>query len=189
MKTTPLAKPVAAAKPAAAASPSFSAPSSTVRPTSVVDYRSNVERQAREQKSVGNILAYVVYALIGLFLIGASLAGYGTYVLSKQIREQSVTVGDLDSRLSGQTKILADQNQVLEQQLKLTMSTIVTAQAQVVRQQEVIAKQQESISKLTSNNQDLSAALRSERQTRADETSALRSRVRKLENQSNSQRN
>jgi hypothetical protein len=172
MKTTPSASPA----------PSTSTPSttaarptaSTLRAASVVDYRTNVERQSREQKSVGDILSIIVYTLIGLFVVGASLSAYGANVVFKQLRQQSVTVSDLDARLSAQNSALADQ-------LKTTMTTLSEAQAQIGREQELILKQQETINKLISATQDNSAALKSERATRAEETSSIRARLRDLE--------
>jgi hypothetical protein len=169
MKTTPSASP--------APTPSTSPPrstASTLRTASVSDFRSNVERQSREQKSVGDLLSILVYTLIGLFVLGASLSGYGAYVLSKQIQQQSVTVGDLDKRVT-------DENLALSDQLKTTMTTLSEAQAQIGREQELILKQQETINKLISATQDNANAIKSERATRADETLSIRERLRDLE--------
>ena len=150
--TTSSTMPASAARPAASAS--------STRPSSVVDYRTNVERQSREQKSVGSILSILVYTLIGLFLVGSSLSGYGAWVLSKQIHQQSVTVDDLDKRMS-------DRSQTLEDQLKTTMTTLSEAQAQIAREQELILKQQETINKLITATDDNASALRQEKAARA----------------------
>jgi hypothetical protein len=133
-----------------------------------------VERQSREQKSVGDILSVLVYTLIGLFVVGASLSGYGAYVLSKQIQQQSVTVGDLDKRVT-------DENRVLSDQLKTTMANLSEAQSVIAREQDMIVKQQEMINKLIAAAQDNAAAIKAERATRADETSSIRARLRDLE--------
>jgi hypothetical protein len=173
MKTTPSANPAPSSSSAASASPPRST-ASTLRTATVSDFRSNVERQSREQKSVGDLLSILVYTLIGLFVVGALLSGYGAYVLSKQIQQQSVTVGDLDKRLS-------DQNRALSDQLKSTMTTLSDAQAQIGREQELILKQQETINKLISAAQDNANAIKTERATRADETLSIRERLRDLE--------
>jgi len=169
MKSTPTASP---------ASPSPTVPvrsaASTPRPTTVVDYRTNVDRQSREQKSVGGVLAILVYSLIGFFVVGAALAGYGAYVVSVQLHQQSVTVSDLDNRFSAE-------NKELNVKLATTLDTLAQAQAQIGREQELILKQQEAINRLMAANADTASALRVEKQARADETSSLRARVRDLE--------
>ena len=146
-----------------------------------MDYRANVERQAREQKSVGNILAYVVYALIAFFVLSAGLAGYGAHIIFKQLDDQSVTVSDLDKKYT-------DANQVLTAKLTATEDTLATAQAQIARQQDIILKQQEDINKLIAATNDNTAAARTERATRAQETANLRERVRELENKATTQK-
>ena len=133
-----------------------------------------MERQSKEQKSVGNILAYIVYALIALFVLGASLAGYGGYVLSKQIQQQSVTVGDLDQHYAEVTKDL-------NAKLASTQDTLTQAQAQIARQQDLIVHQQEDISRLIAATNDNSTAIKTEKQGRVQETANLRARVRDLE--------
>ena len=177
------ARPAAASSSSTAARPATAAPvtaAAPVRPTSVSDYRANIERQTREQKTFGGILNVVVGVLIVLFLLGFSLAGYGTYILSKQIHQQSATMADLDSRYT-------EQNRSLSVQLKSTNDTVsdalAQARAQVQRQQEVIARQQESINKLTQDDAANASALRLERQARASENSSLRVRIRNLEDQ------
>jgi len=147
---------------------------SSIRPASVVDYRTNVERQSREQHSIGGLLTIIVYVLIGFFVLTSSLAGYGIYALSKQIQKQSLTMGELDRHY-------AAENQALTNQLKSTMDTLAQAQAQIGRQQELILRQQDAINKLMVANDAVAASLRQERSIRADETSNLRSRVNQME--------
>ena len=112
MKTTPTTSTASSTStPSAATSPAASAPrtgttTSSLRPGGNIDYRANVERQSREQKSVGNILSYVVYALIAFFVISAGLAAYGADVIFKQLHDQSVTVTDLDARYAAANKDL-----------------------------------------------------------------------------------
>jgi len=172
-KTSSTPAPSNAATRPATAVPATTTPATT-RPTSVVDYRTNVERQSREQKSVGGILSILVYTLIGLFVVGAALAGYGAYVLSKQIDQQSVTVHDLDVHY-------AQANLDLSAKLASTLDTLTQAQAQIAREQDLIVKQQETINKLLNATEANEAALRTERSTRAEETASLRARLRDLE--------
>jgi hypothetical protein len=155
--------------------------SSTSRPAGVTDYRSNIDRQSREQKSVGGILSIAVFSLIGLFVVGAVLAGYGAYVFSKQIHQQSVTMSDLDNRY-------AAQNQSLTAELKTTQEALAQVQGEQGQQQQLITRQQDAITKLLAANTDSINALRQEKAARAEEasiraseTAALRSRVRNLE--------
>ncbi len=176
MKTTPSASPAptSTTAPAVATTPVRTTPASGARTNPVVDYRSNVERQAREQKSVGSLLSIIVYALIALFVISAGLSGYGAKVIFDRLHDQSVTVSDLDQRLSAQ-------NQALSNQLQTTMSNLAVAQGNISREQELILKQQETINKLISAAEDNAAAVRTERATRAEETSNIRARLRDLE--------
>ena len=173
MKTTPTATPTSS--PATSSSPTRSAAAPSTRPATVVDYRTNIERQAREQKSIGGVLAIVVYVLIGFFVLGASLSGYGLYAISKQLHQQSLTIDDLDKRYAAQHEALAAQ-------LNTTIDTLSKAQAQIGREQELILQQQEAINKLIAANDATSNALKQERQARASETASLRARVNNLEN-------
>jgi hypothetical protein len=122
------------------------------------------------------MLAIVVYVLIGFFVLGAALAGYGTYTLSRQIHAQSVTVSDLDARNAAENKTLTDG-------LASTDETLAQAQAQIHRDQEIILRQQDTINKLVIANDNTVAALRQERQTRAGETANLRAQLKTLTTQ------
>jgi hypothetical protein len=180
MKTIPTASPASSSSsssttlPSSAARPATSSP----RPATAIDYRSNVERQSREQKSVGNILAYVVYGLIGFFVISAGLALYGADVIFKQIHDQSVTVSDLDQRY-------AAANKDLNAKLAATQDILIQAQAQIARQQSVIVNQQEELNRLIAATNDNLNAIKAEKQARAQETASLRAQVRDLGNRPN----
>jgi hypothetical protein len=181
MKTIPTASP---APSSSASSATTTLPSSVARaatssprPASTVDYRANVERQSREQKSVGSLLSYVVYALIGFFVISAGLAGYGSYVIFQRLHDQSQTVSDLDARY-------AAANKDLNAKLATTQDTLSQAQAQIARQQDLILKQQEELNRLIAATSDNASALKTEKQARAQETASLRARVRDLEDRS-----
>lgn len=144
------------------------------RPATISDYRTNAERQSREQKSVGNLLSYVVYGLVAMFVIGALLAGYGTYVLSEQIKGQNVTIGGLQSHFEAENKDLTVK-------LAATIDALSQSQAQISRQQQLIVQQQDTINKLISTTNDNSSVIRQERQVRAQETAAIRARLKDLE--------
>jgi hypothetical protein len=163
------------------ARPGSTAPSTAVRPASSVDYRGNIERQTREQKSIGGILNLIVYSLIGVFVLFVALAAYGAHDLSRQIQKQSITVSDLDSRY-------AAENEALTAQLKTTQEALIQVQAQAGRQQELLLHQQETIGKLAAASDETVKALNQERAARASEsseraseTASLRVRVRSLE--------
>jgi len=181
MKSTPTSSPTSST-PAPSTSPTR--PAATAAPgrvSSVVDYRTNVERQAREQKSVGGVLSILVYSLIAFFVLGAALAGYGAYVVSVQLHQQTVTVSQLDDKY-------AAANKELNAKLASTLDTLTEAEAQIGRQQELILKEQETINKLLATTQESVAAIRQEKQARAEETSSLRARIKDLEYQASTTR-
>jgi hypothetical protein len=146
----------------------------------VNDYRANVERQAREQKSVGGIISMVVYALVGLFVIGGLLAGYGTYVIFKQIHQQSLTLADLDSRYAAQNRALSAQLKASNDSLT---ESLTQTQSQLNRQQDLLGREEDAVNKLIAANEANTTAWRQERQARAAETASLRSRIRDLEDE------
>ncbi|MBI4025916.1 MAG: hypothetical protein HY360_13100 [Verrucomicrobia bacterium] len=63
-------------------------------------FQQNVLRQSREQKAVGSLLSGMAIALISSIVLVAILAAYGGWVLSRQIQQQSVTVQQLDAKLT-----------------------------------------------------------------------------------------
>jgi hypothetical protein len=180
MKTIPTASPVSSSSAASTSSASApratgaAASTTTARPSPNVDYRANVERQSREQKSVGNILSYAVWVLVAFFLISAGLAGYGAHVIFKQLGDQSVTVSDLDKKY-------ADANKDLTAKLSATQDSLNQAQSQIGRQQDVIVKQQEEFNQLITSTTATDTALKQERAARAQEAANLRARVKELE--------
>ncbi len=164
--------------------------SSATRPTTVnstpasrpasanFDYRANVERQSREQKSVGNILAYVVYGIGFFFLISVVLASYGAYTINRQLHDQATSISSLDDKYAGK---VAD----LGKQLATTQDNLNVAQAQINRAQDLINKQEDEINQLhaalaaaSSANSD---AVHAEVRARAQEAASLRARIRDLE--------
>ena len=174
MKSIPTASTTSSSNAAAAPTIARSATASA-RPATSVDYRANVDRQSREQKSVGSILNYVVYGLIAFFVISAGLAIYGADVIFKQLHDQSMTVSDLDARY-------AAANADLTTKLTATQDLLAQTQAQVARQQDLIVKQQEELNHLIAVTTDNASAIKQEKQSRAQETANLRARVKDLEN-------
>ncbi len=164
------------ASPSHAAATSMTSRPAPTRAPSALDYRANIDRQAREQNSVGSFLAIVVYSLLGLFVLGACLAGYGTWALSKQIHQQSLTIGDLDRHYS-------DEDDLLKARLKTVSQDLAQSDALAGRQQQIVEQQQATITKLSALTEQLSANLQAERQLRSIETTTLRARVRSLENE------
>jgi hypothetical protein len=186
----PASRPAGSAPSGASAartvSTTVAGPAASSRPGGVSDFRANIDRQSREQKSIGGILNLVVYALIAIFVCGAGLAAYGAHVIFRQLNAQSLTVSDLDSRYSAA-------NQELNAQLKTAAQAVLELQTQVTREQDLALKQQDTIGKLQAALTTDTESLRQERSARATETSirisettALRGRLRALESRDQS---
>jgi DNA repair exonuclease SbcCD ATPase subunit len=71
-----------------------------------VDYRQQVERQQKEQKSTTSLLAMAVYGLIALVLGGSALAGYGTYVIFGELSDQKATAEQIRADLADNLVLL-----------------------------------------------------------------------------------
>jgi Spy/CpxP family protein refolding chaperone len=146
-----------------------------------VDYRANIERQSREQKSAGSILSFIVYGLIAFFVISAALAAYGANVIFAKLHDQSTTVAELDQHY---TRLTDD----LSAKLSATQDTLAAAQATITRQQDVITKQGEALNQLLAASNANDAAIKAvkseteqEKASRAQETANLRARIKELE--------
>jgi len=81
-------------------------PSPTMSNPSFSQFQQNVQRQSREQKAVGSLLSGVAITLILGILLVAGLAGYGGYILSQQIKQQSSTISQLESRMNANFELL-----------------------------------------------------------------------------------
>lgn len=156
-------------------------PSTSPRPSTVSDFRSNIDRQSREQKSIGGILNLAVYALIALFVLGGGLAAYGAHIIFKQLNDQSSTVSDLDARFAKATD-------ELDTQLKATQQSVLQLQTQANREQDLLLRQQDSIGKVQASLTSTIESLHQERSARASETAkriaedaVLRNRLHALE--------
>lgn len=63
-----------------------------------IDGKRNIERQAREQRTINQVLSGITLTIIlGIVFVGA-LASTGGYILWRQIQDQSTTIADLESR-------------------------------------------------------------------------------------------
>jgi hypothetical protein len=116
-----------------------------------------------------------------MFIMAGLLAGYGSYVIFKQIHEQSLTLADLDSRYTAENKTLSAQIKASNDSLTEAMTQ---AQGQLSRQQELLTREQDSINRLITASDANASAWRQERQSRAAEEATLRLRMRNLEDQS-----
>jgi uncharacterized protein HemX len=63
-------------------------------------FQQNVQRQSREQRAVGSLLSGIAAILLGSIVLVALLAAIGGWVLYGQIRDQSVTVQQLNENFS-----------------------------------------------------------------------------------------
>jgi hypothetical protein len=178
--------PASATRPAAATSSAASRPATAaVTPVTAArpsgggfDYRANVERQSREQKSVGSIISYVVYGLIAVFVIGAALATYGTVVIFGQLHDHATSISGLDAKY-------AQKDAELTKALLTTQDTLAQANTTLAQQRDLLTKQEEEISQLHAAINTASSAsadaIRAEARARANEAAALKARIRDLE--------
>jgi hypothetical protein len=141
--------PTSAARPAPTASATAARPATaSVTPTTATrptgggfDYRANVERQNREQKSVGSILSYFVYGLIAVFVIAGALATYGSVVIFDKLHDQSTSISSLDDKYT-------QKDAELTKAIVTTQETLSQANATIAQQRDLLNKQEEEISQL-----------------------------------------
>ncbi len=157
---SPAPTPVTAA-PAAAAAPLSSSP---VQPTStgtrpmahspnLEDFRRNADRQSREQKSFGNVLATITYSILVAFILVTGLAAYGGYILFQRIKLQSESIAELDRRYEAEVVGLKeDQNR---------------AHDEIERISDDLARQQEQIARLRAIDDKLTSDLAAEHSANA----------------------
>jgi hypothetical protein len=142
--------------------------SMSTTPPTVSDYRKNVERQTREQKSFDSVLATVGYSLLAAIVLVAGLAGYGGYVIWQQVQNQASTVRQLDAKYQQETALLRE--------------SLVNKQTDIDKLNDLVKRQQESSNRLKAMMDETTAALRAERAQRARETADLQQRLRRLSN-------
>jgi uncharacterized protein HemX len=145
----------------------------TIQPT-ISDFRRNTDRQRREQRAATNLLSGVAYIFLGGLVLLAVLAGFGGYVLWKQIKNQSVTVAQLNAKVDQQDTELSQRIEQIREEIKAQ------AEAQAATDQQ----QQDRIGKLASLQEKVAAALREEKDARAKDVVLLAKRLQKLENAS-----
>lgn len=107
-----------------------------------LNVKRSVDRQRKEQRAVTSILSGVGLAL--LLIIGgcAGLAGFGGFVLWKQIQRQSVTVDQMEQRVNKEIASLQARNAELSSgleaagaQLAKQLSLLEQAKSQLNRQE------------------------------------------------------
>ena len=112
-----------------------------MNPTAL-NVKRSVDRQRKEQRAVSSILSGVGLAL--LLIIGgcAALAGFGGFVLWKQIQRQSVTVDQMEQRINKEIASLQARNAELTSglesagaQLAKQLSLLEQAKSQLSRQE------------------------------------------------------
>jgi septal ring factor EnvC (AmiA/AmiB activator) len=123
-----------------------------INPPTINDFKKNAERQTREQRSTGSLLSILVWTVLAGLLLVAGLAVYGGYVLSSQIKDQALTVQQLQSKTDSEIADLRDD-----------LNRTRTALADVVN---AVNKQQDRINKLAQSNEEAQATIRSERALR-----------------------
>jgi len=112
------------------------------------DFRRNADRQSREQKSFGNVLATITYSILVAFILVTALAGYGGYILFQRIKLQSQSIAELDRRYEAEVVGLKeDQNR---------------AHDEIERVSDDLARQQEQISRLRAVDDKLTSDLAAE---------------------------
>jgi hypothetical protein len=134
----------------------------------ISDFRKNADRQRREQRSVTTLVSGVAYALIGGIILVAGLAGFGGYVLWKQIQDQAVTVAQVNAKLDGEVALIKGDLEHLKK--------FATDQAAF----DIEVK--EKLGKIAASTDRIAAGVREEREARAREISALQKRVTRVEN-------
>ncbi len=170
--------------------------SSPRNPVGFSDYKGNVERQAKEQKSFGSVLSIVVYVLLAFVVTTAGLAGYGLYILKEQVSGQASTIHQLQDDEKVTTDALASRIGTLEQQLK-------DSQAQVDRQNEVLQQQEQKVNQIlsdlhteaallvtaTTSIGNAGAAIAHEKNLRQNEVDDIREHIRHLDSRLSDVRN
>ena len=105
----------------------------TPTPQHIDDFRRNAERQKKEQKSFGNVLATVTYSILVAFILATFLAGYGGYVLFKKIETQRMSLAALDSRYAAEVMGLKEDLSRTHGEVSKLNETIAAQQEQIAR--------------------------------------------------------
>lgn len=116
---------------------------------------------------MNTLLSGMAYILIGAILLVASMAGYGGWMLWKQIQFQRVTVAQLDTKYEAEVKELRETNAQLQSLLE--------------KQDAFLRKQQGQINTLTALNEQNVANLKVETQARLRQEGLLGQRLQRVE--------
>jgi hypothetical protein len=131
-----------------------------ITPPSINDFKRNAERQTREQRTAGSLLSIIVWVVVGGLFLVAGLAAYGGYVLSSQIKNQAVTVQQLQAKTE-------QDNADLREDLNRTRSAL----ADVVN---AVNKQQDRLNRLSVSLEETQAVVRAEKTNRQNLERRLR---------------
>lgn len=108
--------------------------------TPVTSYTRNIDRQAREQKSMNTILSGVGLFLLVLILVFAGLATFGGYFMWNAIKDQRVTVAQMESKFNSDITALNDslfktreELAATDRLLKVQQEQALTLKAQISR--------------------------------------------------------
>jgi Tfp pilus assembly protein PilE len=138
--------------------------------SSFSQYQQNVQRQAREQRIFGSFLNIVAIALVGAILLVAVLAAYGGYILSHQIKQQSATITQMESRFRADIAALNDS-------LKQTRDTVDTLEG-------VSQAQKQQITWLNAQLTDVRGQTKKEREILQSRLQRIESRLFEAERRS-----
>ena len=138
---------------------------------SMSDFRRNAERQSKEQKTTGNILSGIAYALLAVIMIVASLSAFGGYVMWRQIQSQATTVAQLSDKLNNEVAVLRDEAAITKK----------NADENFRRQQEILNKTIVSLEQQRAN-------FLAEQKKKDREILSLQGRLTRIENRINSNR-
>lgn len=153
-------------------------PIPSIRPGAPADFRRNVQRQVREQRTVGSILGIFV-ALIALLLVaGLCFAGYGAYILFQDLGAQKVSTSQMRSALRGDIEQLQAAQEKARKDLRIIQDALID-------QQEDTARLADSVGFRLDKIQD---AVNEEQRARQSETLLLRRRAAELEQKIGEQR-
>ena len=115
-----------------------------------LNVKRSVDRQRKEQRAVTSILSGVGLGLLLIIGSCAVLAGFGGFVLWKQIQRQSVTVDQMEQRINKEIASLQARNAELSSGLE-------SAGAQLAKQLSLL---EQAKSQLNRNEKDIETVRR-----------------------------
>ncbi|NDB95209.1 MAG: hypothetical protein EBZ78_03460 [Verrucomicrobia bacterium] len=112
---------------------------------SALNVKRSIDRQRREQRAVSSILSGVGLALLLIILGCASLAGFGGFVLWKQIQRQSVTVDQMEQRINKDIASLQGRNEELSSALESTGAQLAKHQSLLEQAKSQLSRQEKDL--------------------------------------------